>query len=534
MRPPRAVALRGAALDVSWWDRFLIGVAPKWGLERVRSRAALATMSRYYEAASGGRRTDGWDRSGAGADANAAAAPSLVRLRELSRDLRRNNGWARRGIKVIANNTIGWGILPKPVGVSAELAKTSLELWRQWADTAACDFDGRLTFYGLQRLVMDTVVESGEALVLLQPADEQDGLPVPMRVQVLEPDYLDLSCASVAPLGREGAGNRIVHGIEFDSGGRRVAYHLHKSHPGAGGGSLAETHRVPASRVIHVYNVERPQQRRGVPWLCAAIARLNDFDDYSDAVLMQQKIAACFSAFVQDYEGTATALGEVDAEDDELETLEPGHIQYLPPGKSISFATPPSVGDHTTFTATNLRRIAASLGVTYEDLTGDYSQVNFSSARMGRLSHMGNVHDWRWNMIIPQLCDGVWRWAMEMAAGLNQWAAVPRAEWSPPPPPMLDPEKEGKAYQSLVRSGAMTLYGMIRELGEDPATHLEEIAASNKRLDELGIVLDSDPRKASASGGPMPPGAAAPKPEQAAADDEGEDVDLDEDEGDQE
>jgi capsid protein len=147
-----------------------------------------------------------------------------------------------------------------------------------------------------------------------------------------------------------------------------------------------------------------------------------------------------------------------------------------------------------------LRRIAATIGVTYEDLTGDYSQVNFSSARMARMAHWANVHDWRWNMLIPQLCRGVWGWAMELSAGLEGWTETPGAEWSPPPMPMLEPDKEGLAYSRLVRSGAMTLYQAIRERGEDPASHLAEIAEGNAKLDELGIWLDSDPRRTSAAG----------------------------------
>jgi capsid protein len=52
----------------------------------------------------------------------------------------------------------------------------------------------------------------------------------------------------------------------------------------------------------------------------------------------------------------------------------------------------------------------------------------------------------------------------------------------------------------------MTLYQAIRERGGDPESHLQEIADGNKRLDELGIVLDSDARRVSAAGLAQPPG----------------------------
>ncbi len=235
-------------------------------------------------------------------------------------------------------------------------------------------------------------------------------------------------------------------------------------------------------------------------WLCTAIARLNDFDDYEDATLMQAKIAACFAAFVTDNDATGTAISEEDPIDDKLETLEPGLISYLGPGKTVSFATPPNVPNQEIFSINNLRRIAVSLGVTYEEMTGDYSKVNYSSARLGRLAHYANVEKWREQMLIPLLCNGVWGWVMGMAAGLSGWQTIPTADWTGPPMAMLDPAQEGAAYTRLIRSGVMTLHDAIRERGSDPDQHLEEIAATNKALDAKGIILDSDPRHTSQAG----------------------------------
>lgn len=494
------------ALAVTWWDRAMIWLAPEYGVRRVRARASAQLMARHFEAAQGSRRTTGWNRSSS--DANVANHPALGPLRELSRDLRRNNGWAKRGIQAITNNTIRWGIRPKPIGPAAKLATAA---WHAWANSTACDHDGRMNFYGLQRLAMETIAESGEVIIVRQPASMVDGLPFPMRIQVLEPDYLD---ASRNGLMAEGGG-QIIDGVEFDRQGRRIAYWLFSSHPG--GTRLMTSHfesiRTPAERVLHVYRVDRPGQVRGVPWLASAISRLKDYDDFEDAELMQQKVAACFGAFVTDMDGSGTAIGaeSTDTDGTRIDALEPGHIEYLPPGKQITFAQPPRTQD-TSFSARVLRRIAVSLGVTYEDLTGDYSQVNFSSARIARLAHWANVEDWRENMIIPQLCDGVWRWAMNEAAALGGWPEIPIAEWSAPPMAILEPDKEGLAYQRLVRIGAMTWQQMIRELGQDPTAQLDEIEALNKELDERGIVLDSDPRKMTVAGQAQMTGGAPAKP----------------------
>lgn len=508
----------------NWIDRAIMAVWPSWGIRRLQARATAFA----YEAAGSGRRTSSWARNSA--DANAAVSGSLIALRELSRDLRRNNGWARRGIQVIKNNTVGWGIMPRPTNARGVRMQAALDVWNAWSSSTACDFDGRLTFSGLQRLIMETVVESGEALVLFQPAGKADDLPVPLRLQVLEPDYLSPINDGVIT----DAGNVTIQGIEFDAKGRRVAYYLYTRHPGSGLAAVTiksafATVRVPADRVLHVYNVERPGQARGVPWLASAIARLQDFDEFEDAELVKQKVAACFAAFVTTADGIPTTIGEPAVDEERVETLEPGTINHLTPGEDVKFGQPSAVIEGG-FTTRNLRRVAASLGVTYEDLTFDFSQVNFSSARMGRLAHYQNVHDWRFNMLVPQFCDGVWRRVMQLAADLQDWQVIPDATWVPPPMPMLEPDKEGLAYSRLVRSGIMTLPQAIREQGYDPGVHLQEIADANAQLDKLGIVLDSDPRKTNTAGAlqvgssPSKPGDASsgakPPPTDGSDDDE--------------
>jgi lambda family phage portal protein len=477
---------------LSWWDKILIGIAPKWGVERVKARA----MVRHYEAAIPGRRTSSWRRPNG--DADASNVPSLPVLRELTRDLRRNNGWASRGIETIANNSIGWGIKPTPKATerSRARAEAAIDLWNEWADSTKCDYDGQLNFYGLQRLVMTTVVESGEALVLRQPAAMKDGLPVPVRIQVLEPEYLDMTRTGLF----NEDGSRIIDGIEFDGQGRRIAYWLYTSSPVSRipMKQIASV-RVPAERVLHVYRVDRAGQTRGVPWFATAIAKLKDLDVFEDAELVQQQVAACFGAFVTDMEGGTTAISEEDEEDNELEKLQPGHISYLAPGEDVRFAQPPPQNNGA-LPERVLRRIAAGLNVTFEDLTGDYSKVNFSSARMARIAHWAHVWVWREHMVIPQLCAGVWGWVMQLAQAFESWPSIPGADWYGPPMPILELDKEATAYQRALRIGMITWPQMIREQGNDPVAQLKEIADTNEKLDEAGVILDMDPRFTTSAG----------------------------------
>lgn len=476
---------------VTMLDRAISYLDPEKGLKRIRARAAAEIVVRHYEAAQPGRRTSGWTRSSG--DANAVDAPARTYLRDHARDLVRNNAWANRGVSVVANNTVGWGIQPKPVGGDPEL----VAMWRRWAESTACDAEGRLTFYGLQALTMRTVAESGEAIVRRRPLPSAFSAEIPLQVQVMEGDYID----GTQNNRRGEEGGPIVQGIEFDRYGRRVAYWLFAEHPGSNRLVSAPSQRVPASEVIHVYHPKRAGQSRGVTWLASVILALKDFDAYEDAVLVKQQVASMLMGFIEDGDGAPLPekVGESSATDPTITNIEPGQINRLGPGEKISFSQPPSAGEDG-FSARCLRRVAAGLGVTYEDLTGDYSQVNFSSGRMGRLAHWGNVHDWRWNMLIPQLCDGVWGWAMDAAAAAGRIKDIPRAIWTPPPMPMLEPDKEGLAYGRLVRNGVMTLSEVIREQGGDPVEHLDEMAADMKRLDERGIWLDCDPRRVSQAG----------------------------------
>ena len=484
----------------TWLDRAIGFVAPQRGLRRLRARVALGLLARNYEGASIGRRTSGWRSSIS--DANAAMGPSLARLREVARDLVRNNAYAESALNTVGDHVVGWGIVGKPRTPNPRAA----DLWNSWAGTTACDADGRNDMAGLQKLAMRTVVESGEVIVRRIPRRLEDGLPIPLQIQVLEPDYLDVS----KDFAMSGPG-RIVQGVEFDTSGRRVAYWLFREHPGSvfSGGTGYGSVRVPTSEVLHVFKHSRPGQVRAPTWFAPVLLRFKDFDEYEDATLMKQKIAACLAVITSDVDGTAAPIGTADdTKQPAIDSLEPGMVLNVAPGRSITVVEPPSVREYSDYSRTQLRAIATGLGVTYEDLTGDYGEMSFSAARMSRLRHWARVEDWQWRTLIPQFCDPVWRWAMEMAqiaGGISAEEYSPAAEWTTRPPPMIDPAQEGLAFCRNIRTGIQTLSEALRERGYDPATVFAEMAADNAKLDELGLVLDSDARMTTQAGQPRLP-----------------------------
>jgi len=218
---------------------------------------------------------------------------------------------------------------------------------------------------------------------------------------------------------------------------------------------------------------------------------------------MKQKIAACLAVITSDVDGSGTGLGVVDStQTPGIDGLEPGGVLNVAAGRSVTVVDPPSVADYPEYTKTSLRAIATGLGVSYEDLTGDYTGMPFSAARMSRIRHWARVYDWQWRTLIPQFCDPAWAWAMQAAQIMGLPGEAPRASWTPPPPPMIDPAAEGLAITRNVRAGIQTLSDALRERGYDPKEALDEMAADNKMLDKLGIILDSDARNTTQAGGP--------------------------------
>lgn len=450
------------------------------------------TKKRNYEGASKSKRLGRWFTSNR--SANDEIRMALPTLRDRARDLRRNNPYANKAIQVITSNVIGKGIRTQIRGENAENTDGPIEkAWKTWAYTTACDFEGRNDLLGLQRLIMDAVAESGEVLVRRRFDSSKD---VPLQFQVLEADFLDTSLTNTSSVN----GNNIIQGIEFDSLGRRVGYHIFETHPtgidAAFTLSAGKSNFIPESEILHIYRMERPGQARGVPWLSPVIIRLKDLDDFEDAQLVRQKIAACFTAFVRDIN---TDVEELDC-DDLGDKIEPGIIEFLPPGKTVEFANPPSVDNYKEFTSQVLHSIAAGVGITYESLTGDLNEVNFSSARMGWIEFHRNIEGWRQHIMINHFLDPVIKEFMNVMEILG--ANTSNISWvnTPPRREMIDPTKEVPAIVKSVRAGLTTLSDEILAQGKDPIEQLNQVKKDNDLLDKLEIWLDSDPRRTGNNG----------------------------------
>ncbi|MBK7024037.1 MAG: phage portal protein [Sulfuritalea sp.] len=478
-------------------------------MTRIRHRL-LGGMP-IYDGTGSGRRTLAWGVSNPGAVA--ALAYTQDSLRAKSRDLVRRNAWAAAGVEAFVANAIGTGIKPQSMVADAAQREAIQRLWWAWCESA--DAAGVTDFYGVQALACRAMLEGGEALVRLRWRRPEDGLPVALQVQVLEAEHLPVMFNADADNGHV-----IRAGIEFDRLGRRVAYHLYRSHPNDGalapmsGAGGVETVRVPADEVVHLFRALRPGQIRGEPWLARALVKLNELDQYDDAELVRKKTAAMFAGFITRMSPEDSLLGEglADGNGVALAGLEPGTLQILEPGEDIKFSAPADVGSsYADFMRLQFRAVAAAMGITYEMLTGDLTQVNYSSIRAGLLEFRRRCEATQHAVIVHQLCRPIWRaWmdqaVLEGALSLPGYALKPRsfqtARWVPQGWQWVDPQKEFTAMKLAIRAGLTSRSEAISAYGYDAEDVDREIAADNARADALGLVFDSDPRHDQAPASP--------------------------------
>jgi len=465
-------------------DKVISFIAPEIGVRRMLNRERLEDMTgttgmRKFDGASRGRNTE--DFTGTSSSSNVENQTGFVLLRNRSRELHRNDAYTKNWLRVMPNNIIGTGIIPTPV-VSGRSGKAdrAKEVWKLWAEKVKCDYDQRYNFYGLQHLILKTVFMSGECLIVRRRATSK--YTIPLRLQVLEADYIDNGKFSL----ENEYGGITWYGIAFNKQGERVGYWLWNRHPGE---FATHSSFIDAKDIIHVYNAERPGQIRGIPENHAVLLDIKDLKDYEYNERIRAKIASCMvGAITQD---------ETNGKDDlasSFDTMEPGTFHKLRPGETVAFNTPPTSTGYPEYVKGNKHKIAAGVGTTHEALTGDLSNVNFSSGRMGWLEFQRNVNFWQNNIMIP-FCDTAFEWfveAAQMAAMLPMGASFD-ARWTPPRREMIDPYKETKALLEKVRGKFTTWEEAIKEFGDNPEEVLVQLIKEHGEMKKAGLMPTSFP-----------------------------------------
>lgn len=471
-----------------------------------RTKQAQKIQSRRYDGAAMNRLTADWVSGSTSADSELLS--NLRLLRNRSRDLVRNNDYARGAIRTIVNNVVGKGVklqsqVKKRRGKLDEDANTQIEdLWKLWKQGKHCHTAGTLCFEDIERLIMRSIVESGEVLIRLV-TKSFDGSPIPLALEIIEADQLydDFSSGKALVSGNK----RIRMGVETDEWKRPVAYWCYRNHPGdyqfSGNGASDSLVRIPAEEILHLYVCDRPGQTRGVPWFHSALQRLRNVGGYEEAELIAARAQAAVMGFIEIPE-PASVLADDSTSTQNLRSLEPGAIELLAPGEKFSGFSPTRPGNgFDPFIKLMLRGVATGIGMSYESLTRDLSQVNYSSARIGMLDDRDNwriLQDW----LIKNFHQPVYERWLEMAVlagavNLPGYEINPCLYCCPKFTPRgfdwVDPAKEINASKEAIRAGLSTLSNELASKGIDFEELFEERRRELDLAESLKLNFDTDP-----------------------------------------
>lgn len=307
------------------------------------------------------------------------------------------------------------------------------------------------------------LVRDGEAFVHLRLDTEGD-----LRPKLIPTDQVDASL--IRDLGN---GARIVAGIEFDATDQVAAYHVLKESPGSPFAFYGEAVRVPAVDMLHVFDPLFPGQVRGLSWLAPVLLKMRDRDEASDALLMQLKTASLLTGFIKSVDGGAGGF-EGAAEGNTLNVaLEPGAMRLLSEGTDVSFSQPGQGHSQAVeFLRAQDREIATGAGLTFEMLTGDLGEANYSSARVGLIDFRRRAEMLQLNLIEGQFLRPLWqRWiAVQVLADvihLNHVDDYLAVRFVPPGWQWVDPQNEVAADVAAIEAGLISREEVVAGRGRD-------------------------------------------------------------------
>jgi lambda family phage portal protein len=464
--------------------------SPSW----FRRLSAFVTGKRsltVFNGAMGGRLTMDWIASILSADQEIKGNMRLLRAR--ARELSRNNPVAKSYLKILTSNVLG----EKGIGYQPQVRNNDKTLnsafnekiedaWCEWGKKGNCTADGKLSFRGVQTLVLKNIATDGEVFVR-----QVRGFNNKFRfaVQIIDADQVDHLFSRFMSKSE----NEIRMGIEVDEWGRPVAYHVNLKHPSDLGGSLLRE-RIPADQILHLYDPERVNQTRGITWFHPCMVEMRMLGGYVEAELVAARTGAAKMGFLKYTDASAFVEPNPDAKY-RIEA-QPGVIETLPPGLDFQAWSP----DHPAsafpaFVKAMIRFVASSMGVSYNALASDLEGVNYSSMRSGLL-----IERDQWKMLQSfmkeQMLQPIFESWISMAllsASLVLDSRDPArflaGKWEPRGWMWVDPLKDVQSGILAIGAGLTSRDALVAEQGGDVEEIFEQLREEKELAEEYGLEL---------------------------------------------
>lgn len=459
------------------------------------------------------------------------------------RDLVRNDGWANGAISRILDGVVGGDLrlVAKPDYQALSLQSKTLD--KQWADEFGraaealwrsysrdpgrwCDGGRRYTVPQLFRLAYRQKLVDGEALGLPLWLPERRGFGRARyctTLQLIDTDRLSNPHLAIDTKYRRA-------GVEIDDWGAPVGYHIRRAHMGDWFNAVASVTWDRIDRetefgrplVIHDFDSDRPGEHRGAGGLLRPVlTRMKMLSQYDSVELQAAVVNSVFAAYVESSADLASLQDALNAPpavgwqhggqdsppvpgggpyaDSRLKVGD-GVLPVLRPGeKLVSVDSKRPSTNYPAFENAVIRNLAAALGMTAEQLSQDWSRVNYSSARAALLEAWKTLqrrrHDFGVGFCTPFyscfLEEAIDRGELPMPAGAPDFVEA-RAEyshcrWMGPPRGWIDPVKEAQAAVLRMDAGLTTLEQECAEQGLDWEEVVEQRALERARFDKLKL-----------------------------------------------
>lgn len=506
------------------------------------------TGSSYAAASQFDRQVAMWNPPLRSADAEVLTDHARVRAR--ARDLYRNHPHAKQIVRQAVQAIVGKKLRyssrldHKFLGIDIEEAdRWGAEfdrLWEQYAHGpgAYVDAGRRLNFSQLVRVALKSRIIDGETFVALEWDPSRKWKTCG---QIVDADRIS------NPHGKSDSAY-LRGGVALNDFSAPVGYYVRHAHPSDIGiqpaGRNVTWDYVPRetpwgrSIMLHSYIMERAAQTRGITEFTTVIRTMKQESEFSEADLASAIMQASYALVIKsqaDYVKAMEAIGvsvEVDPQtgeavsnpvtDLQLQQLAAAasyhneakilfganRIPHLLPGEELQMVTPGNKASSSTeFAKSAVKRYAAGLGGDPIAVSQDYSDVNYSSARMSVASNWRGhditrgdiVYDIGMPFVTAFMEEAVFSGAMKLPKGVKEadfYDALPalaRGVFLASGPPMLDPVKERQGQSLGWGIGLDTLEEMCAEEGEDWREKIMQKGREIAFMREHGVPLPGEP-----------------------------------------
>lgn len=477
--------------------------------------------------------------------------PAKRMLDARTRDVLRNDAYVAGGADLHRDNIVGGMFMlnAKPEHKVLGLDETWAQEFQEeveskftlWAESLNCwpDASRMNTLTSLTRMAVGIYVASGEVLASVEWL--RDGnRPYNTAIQMIDLDRL-----SNPPTILESPTCR--GGVQRNQFGAPEGYHIQVAHPTDY--QAIDSYRwkyVPVRKpwgrlqMIHIIEQLRPDQTRGVSAMVSALKELKITKRFRDVVLQNAVVNATYAASIESdlpSEAVYQALGNNGDIDQAISKYAAGYlgaisqyssgaknlhidgvkIPHLFPGTKLQLRPAGQGGPlGTEFEQSLLRYIAANLGVSYEQLSKDYSQTNYSAIRAA-MTETWKYMQGRKRLVADRFASSIYALWLEEAMNKGEITSMPRnapnfyeglnseaytaADWIGASRGQIDELKETQAAVLRLKYNLSTREDEMARLGKDWRKVLIQLEREKKEMEDRGLSVDTQDNMMNATTG---------------------------------